>query len=132
MSRRGERIGWGIAAAFLAAGVAAKAHRGEAVDWSDASLYLPTGLLILTAVNSRLRSKVLAWAVFTLALVLGMIVFGAGAVSYRASTGFSAINMGGATLLYASLAVAAAFQLRAESTVLPPGVRISATDHYEN
>jgi len=114
LKRRGERIGWGIAAAFLAAGIAAKTLRGEPVDGDRASMYFPMGLLILTAVNGRLRSKVLAWAVFTLALVVGMIVFGAGIVTYRASMGFSAANVGAATLLYAALATAAGFQLRVE------------------
>ncbi len=76
-------------------------------------MFLPTGLLVLSWFNHRLRSRVLAWAMFALALALAMIVFGAWALAHRTALGASLVNAAAATLLYACLAAAAALQLRA-------------------
>ncbi|MBL0350773.1 MAG: hypothetical protein IPP68_10450 [Elusimicrobia bacterium] len=112
MIRRVEQIALGLGAALMVGGLAARALRGENIDVNNAALYLPLGLILLGLVNAGLRSKVLAWGIFTAALVLGMIVFGAWAVTFRSVVGSQTLNFTAATVLYAALTTAAACQLR--------------------
>jgi heme A synthase len=110
--RRVEQIALALGASLMVGGLAARVFRGEDVDLNNAALYLPVGLVALGLVNAGLRSKVLAWAIFTAALVLGMIVFGAWAVTFRSVVGSQTLNFMAATILYAALTTAAACQLR--------------------
>lgn len=114
LSRTAEVVVLGAATLLWGGGTAARLAREMSVDGTSAAFFLPTGLLVLTWLNHRLRSRVLAWSVFALGLTLAMIVFGAWALVDRAAAGASLVNAGAATLLYAALATAAAFQLRAE------------------
>lgn len=109
---RAEKAALAAAALLLAAGWAARALRGESAAPPAGAVYPPLGLFLLGGLNARLRSKVLAWTVFTASLVLALIVFGAGAVAHRAIAGAPTANFVGAAALYAALAVAAACQLR--------------------
>lgn len=115
-----EFVALGAATLLWGGGGAARIARGLPVDGTAAAFFLPTGLLVLTWLNHRLRSRVLAWGVFTLGLTLAMIVFGAWVLADRAAAGVSLVNAGAATLLYGALALAAALQLRVASSKEKP------------
>lgn len=116
LSRTVEKIVLGAATLLWLGGLVARVARELPVDGRSAAFFLPTGLLVLTWINHRLRSRVLAWAVFALGLTLAMIVFGAWALVYRAAAGVPLVNAGAATVLYAALSTAAALQLRVDSS----------------
>lgn len=112
MKNRGEVFGLSLAALLFLAGVWVQETRSVAEGARGASFYLPAGLLLMAGLNHRLRSKVLAWGVFTAALVSAMIVFGTWALSVRVEAFPLTVNFLATTVLYASLAVGALFQLR--------------------
>lgn len=116
LSRSAEIVALGAATLLWGGGTAARVARDLPIDGTSAAFFLPTGLLFLTWLNHRLRSRVLAWGVFALGVTLAMIVFGAWALADRAAAGVSLVNAGAAALLYVALATAAALQLRVASS----------------
>ena len=96
-----------------------RGSRGAAL-WGKSSFFAPTGLLLLALINIRLRSKLLAWGVFTVAFVLFMIVVGTWVVMDRAMRGPSPIDFFRTSVLYGFLAAAGLMQLRVSSP--PKGV----------
>jgi hypothetical protein len=82
------------------------------VDWGNYAVFVPTGLVALAWANSFLRSKILAWAVFSLGFVLALAVFGPLVVGVRIQTGEGWIQLLRAFLSFAGVAGAGALQLR--------------------
>lgn len=114
MNRRGETASLLLAGGLLVGGLVAQRARGLPLGVGSSAVYLPAGLWLLAGVNARLRSRVLAWSLFTFALVLAFVVFGAWVLASR--VGGSAVNAGSTVVLYAALSSVAAFQLRVEQT----------------
>jgi hypothetical protein len=113
---RAEKTFLIVSAVLLAAGAGLAVRTGEPLDLRQARFFWPAGLLSLTAVNVRLRSKVLAWALFALAFVLFMMVFGPWVLGLRTVATVETVKFMQAMALYLSLAVTALFQLRAART----------------
>jgi hypothetical protein len=103
-------------------GVGIRVLQGS-VSWGRSAVYLPTGLFVLVLINNRLRSKVLAWGIFTGALFLFLIILGTWVVVDRAVVGLPAGDFFRSMGLYVLLAVGALMQLRvphkAKEGVLP-------------
>lgn len=92
-------------------GVGIRVLQGS-VSWGRSAVYLPTGLFVLVLINNRLRSKVLAWGIFTGALFLFLIILGTWVVVDRAVVGLPAGDFFRSMGLYVLLAVGALMQLR--------------------
>ncbi len=82
------------------------------LSWSQSALYVPAGLLVLAVANTLLRSKVLAWGIFTLALVVLMIIGGTWVVLDRARAGFPSRDFVRSVALYGVLSSIGLMQLR--------------------
>ena len=99
-------------AALLEAWMLRDLRAAGPIHWRHYSVFLPAGILGLGFVNAFLRSKILAWSVFTLSLIIFMIVLGFVAVAYRqlpqAALGQSVRGLA----LYAALGTAGLYQLR--------------------
>jgi hypothetical protein len=119
LTGRGEWLAlWGAGALYAAKVFSAAREAGwSALEWSRYPLFLPLGLLILCAANSRLRSKVLGWSVFSLAFVLFLVVMNAFIVQGGAVPAAPFWRELG---LYAALGFTGLFQLRAGMNVLRP------------
>ncbi len=110
---RWEKLFLGLGAVFFAAGLVLAVRTGEGLDWTRARLFLPSGVLSLLAVNVRLRSKVLAWALFSLSFVLFMVVFGPWVLGLRTTDSVETLKFLRAMALYLCFALTGLFQLRA-------------------
>jgi hypothetical protein len=106
---RGEAVAMGLAVALFAGMAWESAGR---FGWGSYPIFLPMGLLVLTAANVWLRSRVLAWGVFTLAFVFLVTVLGAFVIQMRTIPDLSWIPFLRALALYAALAMTGLFQLR--------------------
>lgn len=82
------------------------------ISLGQPALYVPFGLLALAVVNTFLRAKVLAWGIFTVALVVFMIIVGTWVVLDRAMKGPPPTDFIRSTALYGFLATAGLLQLR--------------------
>lgn len=114
VGRRAENAALASAAVFFLAGLAwvARDAGWPAVRWTRYPTFLPLGLILLAAVNHRLRSRFLAWGIFTLAFILLVVLSGAWAVQFRALPAVRGILFLRGFLMYAALALTALFQLR--------------------
>lgn len=109
--RRGE---WGLLAIALVLhliGIAA-ATRLPGFRWAHYVVFVPTGLWALAAVNVRLRSRILAWSVFTSAILVFMVILGAWALNSRAGAPSHGLLFLRSLAFYAVLGAAALFPLR--------------------
>ncbi len=84
------------------------------VDWGRYPVFLPTALLALGAVNHVLRSKVLAWGIFTLGFLGFMALLGACILSVRTKPDVLWIFFLRAMGMYLFLALAGFYQLRVD------------------
>jgi hypothetical protein len=82
------------------------------IDWTSYSVFLPTALLALVASNYWLRSKVLAWGIFTIGFLCFMAVMGACILNVRTKPDVLWIVFMRAMGLYLCLSIAAFYQLR--------------------
>ncbi len=78
-------------------------------------MFLPIALTVMAFVNAALRSKVVGWGLFTIALVLFMIIFGAAAVGYRGLSAVGFVDFARAFGFYAAVGAAGLYQLRLRS-----------------
>jgi hypothetical protein len=110
---RWEKIFLGLSASLFAAGLLLSFRTGEALDWTKARMFFPAGLWAMAAANVKIRSKVLAWGIFTFSFVFFMIVFGPWVVGLRTVATVETIKFMRAMATFLCLAVTGLFQLRA-------------------
>ncbi len=111
----GELTFYGAALAFYAwfVGSSIVSAGWGGVDWGRYPVFLPSALLVLGAVNHLLRSKVLAWGIFTIGFLCFMALLGACILIVRAKPDPMWIVFFRAMGLYICLAMAGFYQLRA-------------------
>lgn len=90
-------------------------HQGP-IPWRQSPFFVPTGLVVLSIINSFLRAKGLAWGIFTAAFVVFMIILGTWVVMDRAMKGPPATDFLRSIALYGFLATGALMQLRVSSS----------------
>lgn len=108
MASRWEKAFLAAAAVLFALGAAA-----DGLGLRQTRGFVPAGLLTMSLINVRLRSKALAWGVFAVSFVWFMIVFGPFAVGLRAPQAGDTLKFMRAIAMFLSLSLAALFQLRA-------------------
>lgn len=110
----GELTFYGAALAFYAwfVGSSVVSTGWGSVDWSRYPVFLPTALLVLSAANHLLRSKVLAWGIFSIGFLCFMAVLGACILSVRTKPDVVWIIFLRIMGLYLCLALSGFYQLR--------------------
>jgi thiol:disulfide interchange protein len=82
---RNERVWFILSLILYTAGLvtAVRETGWDSIRWVRYPVFIPTGLLALCVINSGLRSKLLAWSVFTLSFVCLVAVLGAFVIQFR-------------------------------------------------